>query len=463
MPVMPRRVPHRSLQRFRSWILIGALTGIVGRSLAWGEDSTESSRGLLGQTPLSREAEGTAWQPDSMSHDGIDRSLGSWRLSVDGRAFATYSWQGSVRRADKIFSTNELGVVVQRPFTHGSLAVRSRASLEPLMGSYGYPMLFQTGETGDGRTPLVDRQAPHNLISELAAIASVSPTEKTALFTYWALPGEPAIGPGSFSEANPEMPLSHHWLNSTHQSYGVGTLGLIWDKTKWEASAFRGREPDQNHWDMEKAKLDSWSARLTLNPNAQWSGQISFARLNDPEQLSPGQDFERVTASVMRATRYSADRLHYWLLTWGRNWPQGVPHTDAWVGESTWEIQNRHTFFGRAERLENDHLVVAGSPLANPSGFSAFRHGPFTDPGGVIVPVRIFTLYKVSFGYIYDLVSGMYGTCGVGAMANIHFLPRELDRYYGDTPASFLIFLRLKLGESSSSENLERTVLTPRV
>ena len=44
---------------------------------------------------------------------------------------------------------------------------------------------------------------------------------------------------------NPEAPISHHWLDSTHITFGVVTLGAVVDTWKIETSAFRGREPDQ--------------------------------------------------------------------------------------------------------------------------------------------------------------------------------------------------------------------------
>ena len=41
-------------------------------------------------------------------------------------------------------------------------------SLDPVtVGEEGYPLLFQTGETYQGQ-PLIDRQHPHDLISELS-------------------------------------------------------------------------------------------------------------------------------------------------------------------------------------------------------------------------------------------------------------------------------------------------------
>ena len=42
-------------------------------------------------------------------------------------------------------------------------------SLDPTMGSSGYPLLLQTGETANGQTRLIDRQHPHDLFMELAA------------------------------------------------------------------------------------------------------------------------------------------------------------------------------------------------------------------------------------------------------------------------------------------------------
>ena len=45
--------------------------------------------------------------------------------------------------------------------------------------------------------------------------------------------GEPALGPAGFphrvsSMLNPVAPISHHWLDSSHISFGVVTAGLAW-------------------------------------------------------------------------------------------------------------------------------------------------------------------------------------------------------------------------------------------
>ena len=105
---------------------------------------------------------------------------------------------------------------------------------------------------------------------ELAATYSVS-RGKRSLFLYGGLPGEPALGPPAFMHrfsglAFPQAPISHHWLDSSHITFGVLTAGAVVGGWKLEASAFRGREPDQNRWDIETPKLDSHAFRLSWNP-----------------------------------------------------------------------------------------------------------------------------------------------------------------------------------------------------
>ena len=119
----------------------------------------------------------------------------------------------------------------QRPAGPGTLGLRAMLSLDPTQGKSGYPLLFQTGETADGETHLVDRQHPHDLFMELAASYSVPLGHEGSAFVYFGLPGEPALGPPAFMHRfsamrNPEAPLTHHWLDSTHITFGVATVGV---------------------------------------------------------------------------------------------------------------------------------------------------------------------------------------------------------------------------------------------
>src|SRR2546426_11636353 len=85
--------------------------------------------------------------------------------------------------------------------------------------------------------------------------------------------GEPAVGPVAFphrpsAAADPLAPISHHWQDGTHITFGVVTAGMFTRNVKLEASWFNGREPDENrtNFDYTGRRLDSYSARLTVNP-----------------------------------------------------------------------------------------------------------------------------------------------------------------------------------------------------
>src|ERR1700694_1162899 len=157
-------------------------------------------------------------------------------------------------------------------------------SPDPFMGAGGYPLLFATGETANGSTPLIDRQHPHELSMELAGSYSYNLSANASVFLYAGLPGEPALGPSAFMHRTsgmdiPEAPITHHWLDSTHITFGVVTAGLVLDNWKIEASAFRGGGRGQHRFDIEAPKLDSVSARLSWNPVRELSMQISWGHL----------------------------------------------------------------------------------------------------------------------------------------------------------------------------------------
>ena len=179
-------------------------------------------------------------------------------------------------------------------------------SPDPAMGKRGYPLLLASGETADGVTGLVDRQHPHDLFMELSASYSHPIGEGSSAFLYAGLPGEPAFGPPAFMHRlsimdSPEAPISHHWLDSTHVSFGVVTAGLVVDGFKLEASRFNGREPDQHRWDIETGPLDSTSLRLSWNPTPNLALQASWAHLASPEQLAPGENRSEEQTSELQS------------------------------------------------------------------------------------------------------------------------------------------------------------------
>lgn len=319
----------------------------------------------------------------------------------------------------------------QRPLAGGTFGARVMLSLDPLMGKGGYPLLFQTGESADGVHPLLDRQHPHDLFMELAATYSHPLTEQAGVFAYAGLPGEPALGPPAYMHRgsgadNPETPLSHHWLDSTHISYGVLTTGLTWDGFKVEGSAFNGREPDRYRWNIETGALNSSALRLSWNPAAAWSLQVSRGWLKSPEQLEPEVNVVRTTASAAYARSVADDGDWQATLAWGRNRHEhgGVSESsDAWLLESALHLGGRYTLFARAERVEEGELFPLGDPL----------YGP------------MYTVRKLTVGGIYDFARVGHVKLGVGGLVSGYDYPDALDTAYGSHPMSYLLFLRAKL------------------
>jgi hypothetical protein len=170
--------------------------------------------GMFGQYPMTREASGTSWQPDSTPMEGTHAMMGDWMAMAHGYVNAIYDHQGGPRGSRQTFAQSMLMGMAQRPFAGGTLGIRAMISLDPTIGKTGYPLLFQTGETADGQTPLVDRQHPHDLFMELAASYSHAIDNVSSAFIYAGLPGEPALGPTAYMHRasgmdNPEAPLTH--------------------------------------------------------------------------------------------------------------------------------------------------------------------------------------------------------------------------------------------------------------
>ncbi len=382
--------------------------------------------GMYGPYAMGREASGTAWQPDAAGHHGIHVMSGEWMLVLHGMADLVHDRQGGPRGGEKWYSDNMLMALAQRPLGAATLGLRTMLSAEPAtIGKEGYPLLLQTGETADGVTPLVDRQHPHDLFMELAASLSVARGDR-ALFVYGGLPGEPALGPPAFmhrfSAMNiPEAPITHHWLDSTHIAYGVLTAGAVADRVKLEASVFRGREPDENRWNIEPPnRLDSQSFRLSVNPSGGWALQMSYGRLTSPEQLEPDVDQDRTTASALYDGTFDSGRWEG-MLAWGhtRNRPGNT--LDAFTAEASAALHEAHTLLLRAEFVEKDELFVAPDPRAG----------------------RIFDVGELSAGYRFDFLRTEHTATGLGALGTLAFVESALHNAYGGHPASVLVFLHV--------------------
>ena len=380
--------------------------------------------GALGPYPMQRESSGTAWQPDSSTHTGLMSTSGDWTLMAHGVVNLVYDHQSGPRGDDRAFANGMLMGTARRPLGNGTLQFRAALSPDPLMGPRGYPLLLASGETANGRDRLIDRQHPHDFFMELSASVSQNVGARSSVFLYAGLPGEPAFGPPAFMHReaildSPEAPISHHWLDSTHISFGVVTAGIVLGPAKLELSRFNGREPDQHRWDIETGPLDSTAVRLSLNPLRDLSLQTSWARFVDPEQLEPGVDQTRWSASALYAREVAPGWKLAGTLAWGRKTIEHH-HDDAWVAEASL----RHggwTGFARGEITDNRELIDVD-------------HGPAYRVG------------KLSLGAVRDFSLSDHLALGAGGLLALNFVPDALTPLYGGhNPVGAIGFVRLRL------------------
>src|SRR5947209_11969048 len=255
--------------------------------------------------PMSRESSGTAWVPDSTPIYGKMFMLGDDMLMLHGGAFPRYVNASTRRGDDRIDMPNWFMAMYSHSLgENAQLGFRGMMSLDPLIeGGRGYPLLFQTGESWKGQA-LHDRQHPHDLFDELSISYSQRLTNDFSAFAYFGYPGEPALGPPTFMHRlsamdNPDAPISHHWQDSTHITFGVATLGAAWRNVKLEGSIFTGREPGENRYNFDEPRFDSYSGRVSWNPTKDVALQVSHGYLKGPEALEPDAKLHRTTASII--------------------------------------------------------------------------------------------------------------------------------------------------------------------
>jgi len=391
------------------------------------EPSSRAMHGFYGLYPMQRETSGTSWQPDSAPLEGVHVMQDEWIFMLHGFCNATWDIQGGPRGDEMWLSTNMLAFMAQHPLFGGTWGLRAMSSLEPTLGRDGYPLLLQTGETADGVTHLIDRQHPHDLMMELATTYSYPLSPDSSAFFYFGCPGEPALGPTAFmhrysGEVNPEAPITHHWLDSTHITYGVITFGYIREGIKIENSFFRGREPDQFRWNIETPRFDSYAVRLTVNPSDDLSCQVSYGHLVSPEQLSPDTDVDRLTASITYNKNFRGG-LWQTTVAYGQNWSDPGHALPAFLAETAVTWREAYTVFGRAELVRKDELFSDEDPRAG----------------------QTFTVGKTAVGCLYDFFKTKNATCGIGYVASLSFFPDSLDDAYGDAPWSQMLFLHVSI------------------
>ncbi|MFO0280469.1 MAG: hypothetical protein ACK532_00995 [Acidobacteriota bacterium] len=355
---------------------------------------------------------GTAQIPSQAPMYMTESRRKDWTFMTMGQINAVSSQQSGPRGGDKVFSGNWFMPMASRRLGPGTLTLRGMFSLEPATVTQGrYPLLFQEGETWQGR-PIVDGQHPHNAVMELAALYQIPVSDRVSVYFYGGPRGEPTIGPVPYphrlsASENPMASLGHHYQDSTHIANNVISGGLTAGRFTFEASVFSGREPGEQRWRLEKGAIDSVSGRVQFKLTSRSLLQYSQASITGVA--------ERISSS------YTYVRPHkggYWAssLIYGRNVePKHTAH--SMLAETTAFLRQKHWLWGRVEVLDRDSF-----------------HGK----------VGAFTV-----GYGHELPSpAPWLSLSLGGQVNFYRVPAEAIPLYGRSPAGAQLSLRLRLKSS---------------
>ena len=406
--------------------------------------------------PMTRMGSGTAWLPDSAPMFGVMRGAGSWMFMMHGSAFVQQVVQDGPRGDTQFGSVNWGMLNAMRPLAGGRLQLRGMASIDYwTVSGRGYPLLLQTGESYDGEA-LHDRQHPHDMLMELAAVYERALTRGVGLQVYLAAAGEPALGPVAFphrpsAAADPLATISHHWQDASHVSFGVATMGVYTRTVKLEGSAFNGREPDdmRTNLDWQGASLDSYSGRLTVMPTPELALSASYGRLADAEKAHPGETVRRAVASALWSRSGAEGGSRSLALIAGANSLSDDPWSASVAVEGLADLRGRWQLFARAELVEKsgEELVLddhSDAPSATRLSMPAAATITLRDPEA---EETLYNVGHLTMGVLRETRAGRAGRIGIGVRGTVNIVPSSLEEVYGSRyPLGMAVYLRWRTG-----------------
>jgi hypothetical protein len=391
-------------------ILVSVLTMWLASAAAYGQDENQPGH----QHPAVSDSAAWSWFTDANLIFGYN---------YQQRKFADFwAWE----------SQNWLMLSGEGPVGAGRLTLHSMFSFEPLtMAGIGSPQAFQTGESYQ-RSPLINYQHPHDLFMELGATYRF----QTGPLNYAVgadLVGSPALGPTPFmhresARDNPSVPLTHHYMDSTHTTAGVVRAGVEVGQVMFETSAFRGEEPDEDRLNIDQPRLDSWSVRGSWR-RGPWQAQISGGRLHQPEWFEP-VDVIRLTASAGFNGTVRSRPLAV-TAAWGQNRDVGLFALDGYLVEWDLRASPANTLYGRAEWMLKEIFGLG------------------VHPAGLLNHPRNFShIDALTVGYVREIPTISWSRLGVGADITVYRTSQDLVDYYG-SPKSYHLFVRWRPGATA--------------
>ena len=375
------------------------------------------------QQPPAPSPSAWTWTADANVFVGFNHQT---RLFADFAAWESQNWfMGTGDRDLGPGRLTILGMASLEPFTVGKLVYAGGLKIS----AGGSPQLFQTGESFEG-VPLVNYQHPHDLIMGAGATYRIV-RPNVAYYVGADLVGSPTLGPTPFmhrpsARNNPQAPLSHHFLDSTHITSGVVRGGVAPGNFGFEASVFRGEEPDENRLDIDQPRLDSWAARVSWR-GGPWQAQFSGGRLHEPEWFEP-YDMTRLTASIAFEGTVGSRPLAA-TMAWGEN-REFTPFKGISFGyllEADFLATGATSVYGRAEKVRKQILGLG----FHPKGFGHPHVNADID--------------AITIGAVRDLPWVRLGRLGLGADLTLYRMGPDMVLFY-DGARSAHVFIRWRPG-----------------
>lgn len=383
--------------------------------------------------PMNRDGSGTSWVPDETPIYAYMFHGKKWMTMVHGSVFLRYNNQDVFNKGSRggrnFDAPNWFMVMTQRDVgKNGLFTISGMFSLDPLtVGNAGYPLLYQTGESYQGNK-LVDKQHPHDLFAAISLNYTQRIAKNTDVNLSVGYPGEPSMGPPVFMHRlsamnNPNAPLSHHYQDATHITFGVVTTGFRYKNVKMEGSIYTGREPDEHRYGFDKIRMDSYAVRLSYNPSRQWALQVSNGWLHDPEGSNHHGSISRTTASAIHTKMLNDDSHISTTLVYGQNHQTDGGKTQPSVLLESNLQWHKTAFYTRYEFVQKDADEMALDVLFP------------TNPN--------FNINALTVGVNRILATAKQTNLSAGVQATFNASPKTLQGIYGNTPVGFQVYLRV--------------------
>jgi hypothetical protein len=229
---------------------------------------------------------------------------------------------------------------------------------------------------------------------------------------------------------NPQVPITHHFMDSTHITTGVVRAGVETRGFTFEASAFRGAEPDEDRTNIERPALDSWAARVGWR-RGPWSAQFSGGHIKEPEWYEP-YDHVQLTASIGFDGTVGNRRVDA-TLGWGQTREAVVVNgvSDGFLLEWDTAATTRMSIYGRAEIAVKQLFGLGFHPRG-------FQHP------------HIYSHFDaLTLGAVRDLIAVRWSRIGVGGDITLYHMSPDMLQYY-EGSRSYHVFVRWRPNTVSS-------------